>query len=99
VQIEHKIIIFGGANRNLVHFNDIIVCKRKNYFQWETVVANGDIPSPRSGHAIAKYGKYLILFGGINFTENYAFNDLYYLDTGKLSPFFSESTSLIFLTS
>ena len=42
----------------------------------------GDIPTPRSGHAVAHYGKYMFLYGGINFAEEVAYNDLYVLDTG-----------------
>ena len=43
----------------------------------------GDIPTPRSGHAVAHYGKYMFLYGGINFAEEVAYNDLYILDTGR----------------
>jgi hypothetical protein len=42
----------------------------------------GDIPTPRSGHAVACYGKYMLLYGGIDFTEEACYNDLYILDTG-----------------
>lgn len=42
----------------------------------------GDVPTPRSGHAVAHYGKYMFLYGGINFAEEVAYNDLYVLDTG-----------------
>ena len=54
---------------------------------WEThklidVFYTGDIPTPRSGHAVAHYGKYMFLYGGINFAEEVAYNDLYVLDTG-----------------
>ena len=42
----------------------------------------GDTPTPRSGHAVAAYGKYMFLYGGINFAEEVAYNDLYILDTG-----------------
>ena len=43
----------------------------------------GDIPTARSGHAVTSYGKYMLLYGGINFQEEVAYNDLYILDTGK----------------
>ena len=46
----------------------------------------GDIPTPRSGHAVAAYGKYMFLYGGINFAEEVAYNDLYILDTGNTYP-------------
>ena len=42
---------------------------------------------PRSGHSVVPFGnKYLLLFGGIDFTENAVYNDLYALNTGKASP-------------
>lgn len=47
------------------------------------LIASGDIPTPRSGHAVASYGKYLFLYGGINFAEEVAYNDLYILNTGE----------------
>ena len=37
----------------------------------------GDIPSPRSGHSVTVFGNLLFLFGGINFTDESVFNDLY----------------------
>lgn len=39
---------------------------------------------PRSGHAVVAYGKFMLLFGGIDFAEEAVFNDLYILDTGLL---------------
>lgn len=48
------------------------------------VKASGDVPMPRSGHAVAAYGKYMFLFGGIDFAEEAVFNDLYILDTGNI---------------
>ncbi len=46
------------------------------------VRATGDVPMPRSGHSVVAYGKYMFLFGGIDFTEEAVFNDLYILNTG-----------------
>lgn len=34
---------------------------------------------------MAGYGKYLFLYGGINFAEEATYNDLYILDTGEIS--------------
>lgn len=48
-----------------------------------TVNATGDVPMPRSGHSVVAYGKYMFLFGGIDFAEEAVFNDLYILNTGK----------------
>ena len=40
---------------------------------------------PRSGHSAVSYGPYLLLFGGIDFAESAAYNDLYVLNTGGLN--------------
>jgi hypothetical protein len=49
---------------------------------FECIKTHGDIPMPRSGHSVVAYGKYMLLFGGIDFTEEAVYNDLYILDTG-----------------
>ena len=36
----------------------------------------------RSGHSAVGYGKYMLLFGGIDFKEEVVYNDLYALDLG-----------------
>jgi len=53
---------------------------------FSTVKTTGDVPMPRSGHAAVAYGKYMFLFGGIDFKEEAVFNDLYILNTGKTTP-------------
>jgi Kelch motif len=45
------------------------------------VETTGDVPSPRSGHSTVAYGKLMFLFGGINFTDEAVYNDLYVLNT------------------
>lgn len=57
--------------------------KSKEDSQFYIIATHGDIPTPRSGHAVAGYGRYLFLFGGINFAEEADYNDLYILDTGN----------------
>ena len=47
---------------------------------WKKKETEGDIPQPRSGHAAVPYGKYLFLFGGIDFAEESTFSDLYVLN-------------------
>ncbi len=84
-------IIFGGADREQTHFQDIAIYQRQfgggggKVFQCETTSGktSGDIPMPRSGHTTAAFGKYMFLFGGIDFKEEAVFNDLYLLDTGS----------------
>jgi hypothetical protein len=57
------------------------VDSKMNVFQ--LLKATGDIPMPRSGHSVVAYGKYMLLFGGIDYPEEAVFNDLYILDTGN----------------
>lgn len=59
--------------------NDLVVLSNEKMTVQE---CSGDVPTPRSGHAVAAYGKYMFLFGGIDFAEDADFNDLYVLDTG-----------------
>jgi hypothetical protein len=75
----YGVIIFGGADRGQSHFNDMAILQR-NKRDWRKRVGKGDLPTPRSGHAAVCYGKYMFLFGGIDFTEEAAYNDLYILD-------------------
>ena len=58
--------------------------KTGKVFQCETVhgKTTGDVPMPRSGHSTLAFGKYLFLFGGIDFKEESVYSDLYLLDTG-----------------
>lgn len=51
---------------------------------FEAVKSHGDIPMPRSGHSMVSYGRFIFLFGGIDFTEEIAYNDLYILDSSML---------------
>lgn len=45
------------------------------------IQVTGDIPGERSGHATASFGRFVFLFGGINFAEESVYNDLYILNT------------------
>ena len=54
----------------------------RNCLAFEKIEASGDIPMPRSGHSVAAFGKFMILYGGIDFAEEAVYNDLYILDTG-----------------
>jgi hypothetical protein len=76
-------LVFGGADRNMCHFNDLHVCRvsAAGIIEWECVEATGDVPPVRSGHAVAMYGKFMLLYGGIDFTEEAVYNDLYSLCT------------------
>ena len=79
----YGVIIFGGADRGQSHFNDMAILQR-NKRDWRKREGKGDLPTPRSGHAAVCYGKYMFLFGGIDFTEEAAYNDLYVLDMQTL---------------
>jgi hypothetical protein len=84
LQVNGSILVFGGADREQTHFQDLLMYKSKSgaNSQFSAVTASGDIPMPRSGHAVVAYGKYMLLFGGIDFAEEVVYNDLYILDTG-----------------
>ncbi len=53
--------------------------------EWVTLTTTGDLPTPRSGHAACAYRNFLFLFGGIDFSEEVAYNDLYLYNSGPLS--------------
>ena len=92
-QINNKIFIFGGASREQTHFNDLIIGEKLNSvfiqgqssteYTFSSISASGDIPTPRSGHAVASYGKFMFLFGGIDFMEQIDYNDCYIFNTGN----------------
>jgi len=45
------------------------------------VECEGDVPMPRSDHAVVGYdGKFMLLFGGKNYENEECYNDLYLLD-------------------
>lgn len=79
--------MFGGADREQVHYQDLIGYERcrkdgkASYF--DKLNVEGDVPMPRSGHSMVSYGRFAFVFGGIDFAEEIAYNDLYILDTGK----------------
>lgn len=91
IEVDDKLIVFGGANREGTHFADMAVCYSvgSNCAQaakspsWKVVEAQGDVPNARSGHAVCSIGKYMLLHGGINYVEEVAYNDFYILDTGN----------------
>ncbi len=93
--MNNIVIIFGGADRNQCHYGDIVVSRPSTGFNvWEKIETTGDVPMPRSGHSVAAFGRYMLLFGGIDFAEEAVFNDLYSLNTGSfLSSFSSLSLS------
>ena len=44
----------------------------------------GDIPMPRSDHAVVDYGgKFMLLFGGKNYENEECYNDLYIFSIGE----------------
>jgi N-acetylneuraminic acid mutarotase len=79
-EVNGHFVVFGGADREQTHFNDLHVFKKG---KWSSVEQQGDVPTPRSGHSTAAFGKFLFLYGGIDFSEEVAYNDLYLLDTGN----------------
>lgn len=80
---EHGAVVFGGADRGQSHFNDLAIMSRSKRV-WRKREAKGDVPTPRSGHGTVCSGKFLFLFGGIDFAEEAAYNDLYVLNLETL---------------
>lgn len=85
-EVNEKLVVFGGADRGLTHFADLAICRKSvvgpsGKLVWRREETSGDIPQPRSGHAVAVYGKFMFLFGGIDFSEEAVFNDLYIFDS------------------
>lgn len=80
---KYGAIIFGGADRGQSHFNDLAFMSRQKR-EWRKRETKGDVPTPRSGHGTVCYGKFLFLFGGIDFAEEAAYNDLYVLNLETL---------------
>jgi hypothetical protein len=93
IEVGSMIIVFGGADREQTHFQDMMVYGGDAGSNFRTVKCTGDIPMPRSGHAVAAYGRFMFLFGGIDFGEEAVFNDLYILDTGMLGT--AKTTALL----
>ena len=44
----------------------------------------GDVPTARSGHAIVTFENILFLFGGLDYSEEAVYNDLYMLNLGLI---------------
>ena len=77
------LVLFGGADRGQGHFNDAAILQKRRR-DWRKRETKGDVPTPRSGHAAVCYGKFMLLFGGIDFSEEAAFNDFYALNLETL---------------
>eukprot|EP01041_Mallomonas_annulata_P006359 gene6359-12859_t len=77
------VILFGGADRGQSHFNDLWVYKQSDGNPaWIKQECSGDIPTCRSGHAAIHIEGYMLLYGGIDFSEEAVYNDLYILNLG-----------------
>lgn len=77
------LFVVGGADREQQHYQDCCAyISSQSAAFFESVKTDGDVPTERCGHSTAAYGKYVFLFGGIDFSEESVFNDLYLLDTG-----------------
>jgi hypothetical protein len=90
--------MFGGASRDEDHFDDLW-CLDYNSSNttnnstthpttasnWVQLTTTGDIPTPRTGHAMAVYLNYIFLFGGQHYVDEESFDDIYILSLGKVS--------------
>ena len=80
---RYGLVLFGGADRGQGHFNDTAVLQKRRR-DWRRRETKGDVPTPRSGHGAVVYGKFMFLFGGIDFSEEAAYNDSYVLNLETL---------------
>ncbi|UKJ89818.2 hypothetical protein MACJ_003072 [Theileria orientalis] len=84
---DNRIYIFGGEFNTVDqfrHFNDIYyLCLTT--LRWNLLNVNGPVPTARSGHRMALWNDYWVLFGGFydNGKECSYYNDLYYFDLKK----------------
>jgi len=84
---DNCVILFGGANREQEHYNDVHALVRADgdsSVSWKRLETTGDIPPPRSGHSTCRFGDFVFLFGGIDFENEAVYNDLYTLNTVSL---------------
>lgn len=86
ITIGEIVYLFGGANRVQTNFDDLWIIRERSDESpaAECVECKGDIPMPRSDHAVVAYGNsYLMLFGGKNYgggeEGETCYNDLYML--------------------
>jgi hypothetical protein len=56
------LVTFGGTDRDQQHFNDVSFLTDGVWVKKNT---KGDIPTVRSGHAVAAFGRMMFLFGGM----------------------------------
>lgn len=76
--VGSQLYMFGGEDTKRRLLNDLNILDLET-LTWETVVASGACPSPRSGHTAAAHGnRYIFIFGGHSLSSCY--NDLHALD-------------------
>lgn len=85
LKTENNLFLFGGADRGQCHFSDLwMYQKSDSSYDWFKGDSSGDVPTPRSGHATVLYDGAMLLFGGIDYSEEAVYNDLYCLDLETL---------------
>ena len=66
VLYKDRVYVFGGEYATLDqfhHYNDLWVLDLKTH-AWSELRTGGDVPSPRSGHRMAVWRSFLVVFGG-----------------------------------
>lgn len=85
LKTENTLFLFGGADRGQCHFSDLWMYQKSDTsYDWFKGDSSGDVPTPRSGHATVLYDGNMLLFGGIDYSEEAVYNDLYCLDLETL---------------
>ncbi|CAM9312017.1 unnamed protein product [Chrysoparadoxa australica] len=81
---DSQLIMFGGADMNQSHFQDMWVFNTEKQ-TWKQAAAKGHGPSPRCGHSCVCIeapgrGEILLVYGGMNAEKCETHNDVYALD-------------------
>jgi N-acetylneuraminic acid mutarotase len=76
---KEKLMLFGGEtgnrHKNRMATNDLLIFD-PSYNIWYEAQATGSKPCPRSGHAMARLGRHLYVFGGFFARTNNLLHDM-----------------------
>jgi len=90
VAVGSSMYIFGGMYKDnsaqgsdkLIFLNDMYALSTEGPLTWNRVQQRGQVPSPRCGHRMAAFGKFLVLFGGgCGEQWDSKFSDVFVFDT------------------
>ncbi|MCJ1434488.1 hypothetical protein MMC27_003857 [Xylographa pallens] len=74
-----KLLIHGGENEHREYLSDVVIFDLKTA-HWTSPDIRGPIPRGRARHAATVYDEKLFILGGLTGAENYALDEICYLD-------------------